>query len=207
MSPEVLSFMAPYGTAVVTKILLNLQSKEVDESPNPVSLVDACSLVQTLREQLPSPVPSWLDSVRHCLSGSSVVKEDHRQGSSGGVLVAIGGMNSMFQCVVNVLDKQQEQHHTFDGIDSASGPSSSMFTRISRKDVQHCINVCTDKSTEELHTLYTNYEDSDGASNMLSKLCLCLAVMEHLDIDSFDTIRSYGCCAGVLNTARFWIDC
>jgi hypothetical protein len=239
------TYMAPFGTSVVAKLLMGTVQPLIASSksksdvnsldktfvslgsekdmwhsnstnsrlprsrgssmltPNPVLKEEASLLISELQSRLPPLVPSWLNksvNIVFPISPASVCKEPY--------ILAIGGRNSMFQVALSILRYHKKLLPNIiqkgENLGNNDMLEYSSLHILTLDEVQWCIETCIGRTDDELDC-YISYENADGSSNTISKLCLLYSVMQHLNLQRIQIVLTVGCCAGVLQSSQFWI--
>lgn len=193
---EYSAYCGALGDAVATAALVELQGRSFAEvpSPNPVSLPEAEALVQRLQERMPEP-PAWL------------------RGARG--VVAIGGRNSMFALLADMLradaedvpigalpdseaKKRLDMAEQGRGKCDGEGPDLPTACAVSLAAAWAAVRANVGLSEEELARRWCWRPNSDPPSMVLPKLCLIIASLTKFEIETAQWRRTVGCCPGVL---------
>lgn len=103
------------------------------------------------------------------------------------------GTNSMFTLCCIVLSS----------LGAVEG-SPQTFSSFDLAQAERALQACLNKSDTDL-LLYADYPNSDGPHLLVPKLALLVAVMQHADIRSVQTVKCVGSCAGLLCDSRHWL--
>ncbi|KAJ9456653.1 exopolyphosphatase / guanosine-5prime-triphosphate [Diplonema papillatum] len=153
------TYMGALGASVCTAMaVVDVQNRpfSVESTPNPFSLYEVRVLTDAIRSKLDPKVPDWLQ----------------------GEVVAIGGPNSIFSLVCDLLEVRS---FTVD-------------------DVWACLIRCSGKVDAFLARLCCERPDSDPPSMVMPKLTLLHTVMSHCGVSRVQYIAAVGSCAGMLIT-------
>lgn len=199
-SGEYCAYMAPYGTSVVNTILRSIKCSLAGEDLahaqdmriNPVSATAVEMLIERLTSSLPGEIPDWLRYCNEKECSVNSLTENPSGAGSAPVIISIGGKSSMFQTARRVML-----------VSGQLRDSESNICTIRLSDVKHCIELCTNRTNEELQK-YCDYEHPDSPGSTVSKLCLLYSVMQRLGLRSISAVCTVGGCSGVLNSADMW---
>lgn len=102
-------------------------------------------------------------------------------------MASCAGNNSMFKLCCRILS------HT----------SKSEYSSFTLQQAEQALGACLNRTDAQLH-VHDDYPNSDGAHLIVPKLCLLVAVMQHAQIHSVETVQCVGSCAGLLCDPRHW---
>lgn len=224
------TYMGRLGTSVTTNILIEqvLQKDFLKtHTANPVSDETVNMFLSALTAKL-DPVPDWLFSQRHVFAASGInslfklccdiltIDSEHRQHKKEGEILSQiekEVCSSKIEVAGSHQEKKDEETNSKkkvekieEGEDYKEGESKSSLapvTKFSLADAELALKLCVGKTDEQL-LKYQMFENAEGPHVIIPKLALLVAVMRHCKIDSVQSVRCVGSCAGVLISEEFW---
>ena len=149
---------------------------------NPVSRTEAAALVAALTQELPPP-PAWLRGSR---------------------VVAIGAFNSIFALTLRASRLLVEGGAAAAGTVTVPGEEGQSGNgTITLNAAKAALAAACEQSDAQLAGVAGHGADAEGAHLVVPKLCLLVAVAEHLELDSIRYCRSTGGCAGLMALGTF----
>lgn len=166
--------MGPLGSSISTALLV----KDVQGKPLVPGATPSPVSAQDIEAHV-ALIKTKLDAVPAWLMG----KER---------LASCAGANSMFTLCCSVLS-------TLDA--PCVGPM--VYSSFSRQQAEAALRSCLDRTDAQLME-HASYPNCDGPHLVVPKLSLLVAVMQHADIRTVETVKCVGSCAGVMCDPQFW---